>query len=726
MIAALGVFIALDVAAGEPLGEGEVSIEADRFLLSSERWVAEGRVELTLTLTAPDDAREGDHDPVESRPVMAPQVRLTARRLSLEVDREPRVLRLDAPRLTTCRGSDVSDALWSVGANRAELSLEEGAVLSWPVFYVAGIPVLAFPRGYWPIADRKSGLLLPKVRTHPSFGFVAEQPLYAVFGRSWDATMTPQVRSDRGFAGALELRNHPLPGTRGRFESRLSYDQGTPDGRGWRWGRNGQVRYALRGEQTIRWAPAQMTAEIDLLGDVAGNDEAIGLAARQAEWARTRLAGYRPGRWVDVAAGLQFLQDLRPRTYGDRPDPRQVGLLTDPVALSIRQRWAELVVTGRPFPLATLTGDRRWGIEGAAHARVQAFGAPRPSTSSFFRTDLRPAVQLRAPSPGGGALTTGLALRTTTWVGDDAGTVTRWGPRLDSTLRYELGRRFGDTFHRLAPEVSAVYVPVVDGRVPSAYVTDDEVELLAPVAQVRLRLYSDWTFPGGDLFVDVSGGGDLGAGGEAGAGWAPVFVESGGHWTGEAVSVRFSMSTLASVTSDDPLDALVGSAALEMPKWSVYGRVTLFGRTPPSGWFIAPEELLPSTTLQSQLAEYGRVSPGPGGPSVPWRPQTSVATGGRIRFTESLRLRWALATSWAESTTLLRQVYPNARSTLPIQTAHVAVEYVSPCQCGAIQASVTWGRDLAAPAIGFRITLGPSRGWQSSELEWFDDQGFRP
>jgi LPS-assembly protein len=80
---------------------------------------------------------------------------------------------------------------WRVEASSANVKLGERATLSWPVVYVRSVPVFALPWLYLPLAERRSGLLLPKPATNALNGFSLEQPLFLTLGQSYDLTFTP-------------------------------------------------------------------------------------------------------------------------------------------------------------------------------------------------------------------------------------------------------------------------------------------------------------------------------------------------------------------------------------------------------------------------------------------------------------------------------------------------------------------------------------------------------
>lgn len=80
---------------------------------------------------------------------------------------------------------------WRVEASAANVVLGERATLSWPVVYVRSVPVFALPWLYLPLAERRSGLLIPKPTVSSLNGFTLEQPLFLTLGRSYDITLTP-------------------------------------------------------------------------------------------------------------------------------------------------------------------------------------------------------------------------------------------------------------------------------------------------------------------------------------------------------------------------------------------------------------------------------------------------------------------------------------------------------------------------------------------------------
>ncbi|QRN94137.1 LPS assembly protein LptD [Archangium violaceum] len=115
---------------------------------------------------------------------------------------------------------------WRLEASSAEVALGEHATLTWPVVYVHSVPVFALPWLYLPLAERRSGLLIPR----PSFsglnGVSFEQPVFITLGRSYDLTLTPAYylgRAEKDVTRTLdgESFTRPEPGRNGIRGPRL-------------------------------------------------------------------------------------------------------------------------------------------------------------------------------------------------------------------------------------------------------------------------------------------------------------------------------------------------------------------------------------------------------------------------------------------------------------------------------------------------------------------------
>ena len=96
---------------------------------------------------------------------------------------------VDGIQFTPCDCNPVKPTWW-IRSLHADVIPGERALLTLPVIYVRGVPVLAFPWLYLPMADRRSGLLMPRWGNAVT-SFFLEQPVFITLGRSYDMTITP-------------------------------------------------------------------------------------------------------------------------------------------------------------------------------------------------------------------------------------------------------------------------------------------------------------------------------------------------------------------------------------------------------------------------------------------------------------------------------------------------------------------------------------------------------
>ncbi|RKH19498.1 LPS-assembly protein LptD [Corallococcus sp. CA047B] len=80
---------------------------------------------------------------------------------------------------------------WRVEAKEASVVMGERAILTWPVVYVRSVPVFALPWLYLPLAERRSGLLIPRPSNSGLNGFGLDVPVFLTLGESYDMTFTP-------------------------------------------------------------------------------------------------------------------------------------------------------------------------------------------------------------------------------------------------------------------------------------------------------------------------------------------------------------------------------------------------------------------------------------------------------------------------------------------------------------------------------------------------------
>ncbi|NOK11536.1 LPS-assembly protein LptD [Corallococcus exercitus] len=87
---------------------------------------------------------------------------------------------------------------WRVEAKEANVKMGERAILTWPVVYVRSVPVFALPWLYLPLAERRSGLLIPRPSNSGLNGFALDAPVFVTLGESYDLTFTPGIITGSG------------------------------------------------------------------------------------------------------------------------------------------------------------------------------------------------------------------------------------------------------------------------------------------------------------------------------------------------------------------------------------------------------------------------------------------------------------------------------------------------------------------------------------------------
>lgn len=172
---------------------------------------------------------------------------LSAKRI---VERADRSYGAEGVRLTTCDCGEGCPPLLGFSSPYATVTPGDLAVLWLPVLRVFGLPVLPLPALVFPLTDRKSGLLIPRVQVSGPGGFAVEQPLFLTLGRSADLTLSgsrffgpenPQLagRGVEGWGSSGELRWRPAEEAQGALRvghvfDRMPLSAGQPERRGHR------------------------------------------------------------------------------------------------------------------------------------------------------------------------------------------------------------------------------------------------------------------------------------------------------------------------------------------------------------------------------------------------------------------------------------------------------------------------------------------------------------
>ena len=122
---------------------------------------------------------------------------------------------------------DVKNPDWKILFNRAKYNKKrEFLTLYQPTFYFKNAPVFGLPWFAFPtIKDRTTGLLRPTFGVQVDSGFVYMQPYFYAPYKNWDITLTPQVRTKRGWGVYSELNFVDTPYSKGKMVFGSFYDK---------------------------------------------------------------------------------------------------------------------------------------------------------------------------------------------------------------------------------------------------------------------------------------------------------------------------------------------------------------------------------------------------------------------------------------------------------------------------------------------------------------------
>ncbi|KGQ70424.1 LPS assembly protein LptD [Chelonobacter oris] len=100
------------------------------------------------------------------------------------------------------------DNAWSIEADEIRQDIQEEVAEMWGArFKVLGVPILYSPYWQLPLGDRRrSGLLMPQFSSSSRDGFSYAQPVYWNIAPNYDATITPNLMTDRGLQLQTEFR----------------------------------------------------------------------------------------------------------------------------------------------------------------------------------------------------------------------------------------------------------------------------------------------------------------------------------------------------------------------------------------------------------------------------------------------------------------------------------------------------------------------------------------
>lgn len=145
----------------------------------------------------------------------------------VEIHKEgERRYRLIEGRFTTCRICQPEPGVVDVEvrAKEAVLVQDEYFDARWASFWVRGIPALVSPYLIYPIRERRTGFLLPRIGYSDLSGFTYEQPFFWAISESQDLTVTGLYRTERGYEGQANYRYILGPEAAGSIDARVIQD----------------------------------------------------------------------------------------------------------------------------------------------------------------------------------------------------------------------------------------------------------------------------------------------------------------------------------------------------------------------------------------------------------------------------------------------------------------------------------------------------------------------
>ncbi|MBW2699221.1 MAG: LPS-assembly protein LptD [Deltaproteobacteria bacterium] len=307
--------------------------------------------------------------------------------------REGRRWKIQDVRFTACDCGAGERPSWELRAGEADVLLGDRAWLFWPVLALKGLPVFILPVAYLPLADRQTGLMMPRVGYSGRDGFVLSESLFVTLGRSADTTLSLDWFEERGFRPRIEIRATPVAGSwvvaRGsfiddakaqkameeglraaEFRGSAELDARMPFGGGW--GLRGRLRLYSDSDMSRDFSSGMDGRAADLapsrlIVDWRGEDAWLGLDAAWRQDLRVSA--------VDLfsSAGPDLLERLGGDPVGDtiqrlgafdlRMLPRPV--MQWPIHWSLRLEGANLSSLQAAW--------RDWGLDGTPNPREPAY-----------------------------------------------------------------------------------------------------------------------------------------------------------------------------------------------------------------------------------------------------------------------------------------------------------------------------------------------------------------
>ncbi len=146
----------------------------------------------------------------------------------VEIHKEgERTYRLVEGSVTTCRvcQPEPGGVDWEVRAKEAVLEQDEFLTAKSASFWVRGIPSFYTPYLIYPIGERRTGFLIPRIGYSGRSGFTYKQPFFWAIDESQDLTLTGVYRTRRGFEGEANYRYILGPEASGSIDARVIQDR---------------------------------------------------------------------------------------------------------------------------------------------------------------------------------------------------------------------------------------------------------------------------------------------------------------------------------------------------------------------------------------------------------------------------------------------------------------------------------------------------------------------
>ena len=646
-------------------------------------------------------------------------VTVTAERLTVTGREEFKVSNAD---FTPCHCEDESPS-WSIRTSSASVSVNEGAWLSWPVFYVKQIPILALPAFYLPMGDRRSGLLVPRVQHTSVTGWRIDQPLYLTIGPSWDATLGGRYFFDRGISPTLELRWAPSRSSNGWMIVSTLFDRGVYDSENQDWSPIAEesiFRHSVAAVHRQQWGKHRLGVSINATGDPSYISEfAEQFLTRQTEFTTSRVTySSQPTENFYSAVGLNLTQDLRGHRYPGMT-LRETNLYSGVLSPNgvggpgnIRYRFFDFRADALPFPV----WNKGVQVLGDVVSRFQAFAAPWPDRPRFARVDLRPSLTLALSSFRLLAIDSTLTGRLTSWTGrNNSETVNanRFAMILNTEIETEFSRffeKFG-TIHRIRPKVQHLIIPPPIDQSAAVLDTQDEIDLLAAAHQVAGVLYTDLrNAKTGQryAFMEAGIGQNLSSLGGVESTLSPLTLKGGLSWYLSKSVVLASSAASYLNMGDGSLEELLASARLSLgSSFSATAAWLDVADSVSRRLFVAPEEILPSSTMSTaeflprpqyvEQLNQGNLD------VAPWTSYQGLLTSFVFMPTDALRINGGFV--WDVSRELSGDSFFER-----FQQLSGTIGYQSSCECWSASLAVVKARDRQIPDVRLLIDLAKLGG----------------